>query len=142
MATWAGEHKTEILITAGIVAAVGTAIALAPATGGWSLAPLLALETGGIVDQDQLVRIGEGNKREAVIPLENSSYMKPFSAAVANDLAGMMGDLIGSGGGGGGTADPRPLVYVHTLIADDRGLKELERKLEVVRISESARKGG
>ncbi|MNO85024.1 hypothetical protein D3C76_763830 [compost metagenome] len=68
--------------------------------------------------------------------------MRPFSAAVANDLASMMGEMVGGNNNGGGTADPRPLVYVHTLIADDRGIKELERKLEIVRVSESGRKGG
>ncbi|MNB67118.1 hypothetical protein D3C75_136010 [compost metagenome] len=141
MSAWVGEHKTEIIVTAGIITAVGVAAALAPVTGGWSLAPLLALETGGIVDQDQLVRIGEGNKREAVIPLENSTYMAPFSAAVANDLAAMLGNT-GQANTTTGTMDPRIVVYVQNLIGDERGFKELERKLEVVRLSENARKGG
>ncbi|MNB76629.1 hypothetical protein D3C75_232980 [compost metagenome] len=136
-ATWVGEHKTEIIIGAGIVAAVGTAIALAPVTGGWSLAPLLALETGGIVDQHQLVEIGEGNKREAVIPLQNSTYMKPFSAAVANDLAQMLGGMPSESS----NQSTQPTMYVQYLIADDRGLKELERRLEIVRLQEDARKG-
>lgn len=133
---WAGEHKTA-LITAAVVAGIVTAsIALAPATGGVSLVGLAALETGGIVDQDQLVRIGEGNKREAVIPLENSTYMKPFSAAVASDLAGMLGDL-----GGSSSSGPPPIMYVGTLIADDRSLKELSRKMQVIQVSENQRKG-
>lgn len=134
---WAGEHKTEIAITAAVAGIALTAIALAPATGGWSLAGLAALESGGIVDQDGIYRMGEKNKREVVIPLENSTYMRPFSAAVANDLARMIGPMQG----GQSRGDDRPVVYVHTLIADDRGLKELERKLEVIRVNESTRKG-
>jgi len=35
-----------------------------------------------------------------------------------------------------------PPVYVGTLIADERSLKELERKLQIIRISESQRRGG
>ena len=33
------------------------------------------------------------------------------------------------------------IMYVGTLIADDRGLKELERRMQVVRLKESARRG-
>jgi len=32
-------------------------------------------------------------------------------------------------------------LYVGTLIADERGLKELERKMQVIRISEDQRRG-
>ncbi|MNU34911.1 hypothetical protein D3C71_234980 [compost metagenome] len=140
MGAWYDRNKSWAVPAAITVGVVGGAIALAPFTGGWSLAGLAALETGGIVDQDQLIRIGEGNKREAVIPLENSAYMKPFSKAVANDLAAMMGEQVTYSGGNSG-ADARPIMYVHTLVADDRALKELERKLEVIRVQENERKG-
>lgn len=133
---WAREHKTELIVGGLAAAVVIGSFALAPATGGWSLAGLAALETGGIVDRDGIYRMGEGNKREVVIPLENSSYMKPFSAAVANDLAGMLGSQPTQQG-----SDDRPIVYVHTLIADERGLKDLERKLEIIRTNEATRKG-
>lgn len=140
MGAWVGEHKTEIILTAGAVALAGTAIALAPYTGGWSLG-LLGLETGGIVDRHQIVEIGEGNKREAVIPLENSTYMAPFSAAVANDLVRMLGNQGVGGSQSGQGSDTRPILYVGTLIADDRSLKELYRKMEVIGIQEDQRKG-
>jgi len=141
MGAWYDRNKSWAVPAAITVGVVGGAIALAPFTGGWSLAGLAALETGGIVDQDQLVRIGEGNKREAVIPLENSAYMKPFSKAVASDLASMMGEQVTYSGGGSGGGDMRPIMYVHTLVADDRALKELERKLNVIRVQEDERKG-
>jgi len=38
-------------------------------------------------------------------------------------------------------ADQLPPVYVGTLIADDRGLKELERKLRIIRVKEERRGG-
>lgn len=141
MGAWYDKNKNWAVPAAITVGVVGGALALAPFTGGWSLAGLAALETGGIVDQDQIVRIGEGNKREAVIPLENSSYMKPFSKAVANDLASMLGEQVSYSGGGGGGGDMRPVMYVHTLVADERALKELERKLDVIRVRENERKG-
>lgn len=61
--------------------------------------------------------------------------MRPFSAAVANDLFQMMGEALMRQP----QSDPRPTVYVHTLIADKRGLKELERQLAIIRMSEETR---
>ena len=37
--------------------------------------------------------------------------------------------------------DTRDILYVGTLVADDRGLKELERKLQVIRIKDERRRG-
>ncbi|WP_373892767.1 phage tail tape measure protein [Virgibacillus sp. CBA3643] len=39
-------------------------------------------ETGGIVGKEHLAKVGEGNKREAIIPLQNKRYMAPFADAV------------------------------------------------------------
>lgn len=93
--------------------------------------------TGGLIDKDSIIRAGEGGKREAIVPLENPTYMAPFSKAVARDLAAM----TGNSGGNTGTApvDNRPILYVANLIADDKGLKALERKLNVIRINEDLR---
>ncbi|GGF88518.1 hypothetical protein [Paenibacillus abyssi] len=85
---------------------------------------------GGIIGSDSIIRAGEGNKREAIIPLENTGAMRPFAEAVAHEMGGM--------GGGGLGGDRRP-IYVHTLIADDRGLKELERRMRIIRINEDGR---
>ena len=40
-----------------------------------------------------------------------------------------------------GTQEQLPPVYVGTLIADERGLRELERKMEVIRLKEGNRRG-
>ena len=37
--------------------------------------------------------------------------------------------------------DDRPILFVGTLIADDRSLVELERKMEVIRVKENVRRG-
>jgi hypothetical protein len=81
--------------------------------------------TGGIIGADQIVRVGEGNKREAIIPLE-SGAMNPFADAVA--------DRIGGGMGGGSGSNN---VYIMTV--DNQGLKDLERKLKLIRIGETQR---
>jgi tape measure domain-containing protein len=99
---------------------------------------LPGFKTGSIIDHEMVARLGEGGKREAVIPLQDSTYMKPFSAAIANDLMDMMD---GMGSRGGSEQDNRPILYVGTLIADDRSLKELYRKMEVIEVQENQRKG-
>ena len=84
---------------------------------------------GGIVGADTIARIGEGGKKEAIIPLENSGAMNPFADAVANRLNSLSGGNQGS----------QQILYVGNLIADDRGLKELERRMRVIRLSENQR---
>lgn len=50
--------------------------------------PYVGYETGGFINQQHVAMLGEGGKREVVIPLENRRYMKPFSDAVAANLKG------------------------------------------------------
>lgn len=90
------------------------------------------LETGGIIKKDTIFRGGEKNRREAVVPLENPSYMKPFADAVA---AGLMS----SGILGNNQQQQQPVLYVGTLIADDRSLKELNRRMKVINLGEGSR---
>jgi tape measure domain-containing protein len=92
------------------------------------------LATGGIVLKDQLIRAGENNHKEAVVPLENPAYMKPFSDAVASQLL-----ASGAFGGGGQQQGQQPIFYVGTLVADNRGLKELNRRMRIVTMSEGIR---
>jgi tape measure domain-containing protein len=85
------------------------------------------LATGGIVQRDMIARIGEGNKREAIVPLERSDAVQQFARAIADEL-------------GGGRA---PNYYmVGTLIADNRSLTEFERRLQAVRVNDLSRVGG
>lgn len=91
--------------------------------------------TGGIFNREHVARFAEGNKAEAVIPLENASAMQPFVDAVANGLTASLAPIVANLSG---SNQLQPL-YVGTLIADDNGLKELERRMEVIRIHESRR---
>lgn len=108
-------------------------------TFGFNIDKIPHMAKGGIVDKDQLIRIGEGNKREGVIPLENSDAMRPFSEAVANDLATL---LTGAATRNVGTtrteaSDSRPVYFI---AADERSLRDLERRLQVIRLNENTRR--
>lgn len=104
-----------------------------PSLGGFE--PIPAFATGGFTDVEGLIRTSEGNKREAVIPLQNEAYMAPFAQAVASYLLNSTQATTTSN-----TNNMQPLL-VGTLIADDAGLKQLERKMKVIRLQEAVRIG-
>jgi tape measure domain-containing protein len=89
---------------------------------------------GGIVNDHIIAQLGEGGKREAVIPLQNNRAMAPFADAVASRMMQNMGGMSAQQ-----NTPSQPTLYVHTLIADDRGLRELERRMRVVRMQENTR---
>ena len=94
--------------------------------------------SGGVFNREHVARFAEGNKAEAIIPLENESAMQPFVDAVANGLTATLMPLVANISGGQNQLQP---LYVGTLIADDNGLKELERKMRIIRIKEERRGG-
>lgn len=65
------------------------------------------LANGGIVTQPTLAMMGENNKKEAVIPLENSSFITDFAAAIAQAVATA---LAGMNNGGKSSDYPETLV--------------------------------
>lgn len=92
---------------------------------------------GGVFNREHIARFAEGNKAEAIIPLENASAMQPFVDAVSQGLTQTLAPMFATISGG----DQNQLqpLYVGTLIADDSGLKELERKMRIIRIKEERR---
>lgn len=106
---------------------------------GFKLDKIPHLAKGGIINKDQLIRAGEGNKSEVMIPLENSTAMRPFSAAVASDLmellTGTQGATVSMNRTEAAT-DTRPVYFI---TADERSLRDLERRLKVIRLNEGVR---
>jgi tape measure domain-containing protein len=105
--------------------------------------PRVGHAVGGVFNREHVAKFAEGNKKEAIIPLENETAMEPFVTAVANGVAQVLMPIAASmqnRTATQGTQDLRPL-YVGTLIADDRSLKELDRRMKVIQISESQRRG-
>lgn len=92
---------------------------------------------GGVFNREHWARFAEGNKAEAIIPLENATAMQPFVDAVSNGLTSSLAPILSNMNSNGGN-NLQPL-YVGTLIADDQGLKELERKMQIIRIKEERR---
>jgi hypothetical protein len=92
---------------------------------------------GGVLDKRSIIQAAE-NGREAIVPL-SGEVMRPFAQAIASELAGVASfEQINRSS----PIEERPILYVGTLIADERSLKELERKMEIIRIKEDVRKGG
>lgn len=101
---------------------------------------------GGIFRREHVARFAEGNKAEAAIPLENGEAMRPFVNAISNGV--MQGLLptftaIMDNRQGYSSTDQEALrpLYVGTLIADERSLKELQRKMNVIQLQEGSRRG-
>lgn len=93
---------------------------------------------GGIFNREHWAKFAEGNKAEAIIPLENASAMQPFVDAVSSGVTTSLAPIVASINTNKGSNNLQPL-YVGTLIADERSLKELERKMQVIRIKEERR---
>ncbi len=93
---------------------------------------------GGIFDREHIARFAEGDKAEAIIPLEDNSAMQPFVNAISD---GILQGLLPAMSSGGGSSNNLPPMYVGTLIADERGLRELFKKFELYEAKELARKG-
>lgn len=94
--------------------------------------------TGGIFNREHIARFAEGNKAEAVIPLENAGAMQPFVDAVANGITASLMPIVANISGNQGQLQP---LYVGTLIADERSLRELNRKMQVIQLQENKRRG-
>lgn len=86
---------------------------------------------GGISLGNQIVEISEKNKKEAVLPLESPRAMEMIANAITERMPAQQLNQ----------QDNRPTVFVHTLIADERGLKELYRKLNIIELQEKGRRG-
>jgi tape measure domain-containing protein len=85
---------------------------------------------GGIIRRDSIIRAGEKNNPEAIIPLRNSSAMQPFADAIVNSMGGNLGST---------TSTQHITLNAGVLVADKAGLKELERVLATFRQDEDTR---
>lgn len=95
--------------------------------------------TGGIFNREHVARFAEGNRAEAVIPLQNAHYMQPFVDAISNGIVSSLAPVVAYAGAG--NQNNLPPMYVGTLVADERGIRELYKKFEVIQIQENARRG-
>lgn len=105
--------------------------------------------SGGVFNKEHIANFAEGNRAEAIIPLENEAGMAPFVNAVSGGVSAQLtAALIAAQGkntngtsNGSSSEDNRTILYVGTLIADDRSLKELDRKMRIITLQENQRRG-
>jgi hypothetical protein len=118
-------------IMAGVVGAMGIAqtAAIASAPEPFAAGAMIQGGRGGV---NSLV--GEGKQDELILPMETGTQQ------LANDL---MAAIQAQGGGGDGVAPIEQHVHLHigTFIGDDKGLKELERRMINIRTAEAQRAG-
>jgi hypothetical protein len=87
-----------------------------------------------------LAQVGEGRQSEIVMPM--NSGIQALAEGIINRLnsfSSPMPALALAGGGGYGRTETH--LHIGTLIADDRGLKELDRRMAQYRILEQQRRG-
>ena len=139
---WKKEAKDEVSSIASTRSSGGT-------VGSYSMDPVtIGHAKGGVFNKEHIARLNEGNKIEAILPVENPSAMAKVRQAIFGGepiemFNRLVNDVISSQPSPiiyGGNQQPTP-VYVGTLIADERGLRELERKLYDIRIAERHRRG-
>ena len=103
---------------------------------------------GGVFNKEHIARFSEGNKMEAILPVENPIAMAKVRRAIFGGepiemFNKLVNDIISAQPSPviyGGNQQPTPM-YVGTLIADERGLRELERRLYDIRLAERHRRG-
>lgn len=106
-------------------------------TVGFSLPLIPRLASGGVVMRETLAQLGEKNKKEAVIPLENRAAIQPLINAIMDNFKQMMAQ----GKMDAATTRQQIVLQVGTLIGDNRSMAELERKLANIRLQEVLRRG-
>ena len=97
---------------------------------------------GGIFNKEHIASFAEGGKAEAILPVENPSAMAQVRRAIfGGEPVDFFKQIAGSMQPAYAGNDNRPIIYVQTMIAGDDSLRELERKMQVVRLEEDLRRG-
>lgn len=138
--SWASSMASKI---SSVLSSAASAASSALSSAGSAISRTLSGHaTGGIFNREHVARISEGNKAEAIIPLEDKAAMQPFVDAVSSGLAQYLGPVLANmqAQPAYATNDSTPPLYVGTLIADERGLKELERKMRIIQLKEDRRR--
>lgn len=138
ISTWFSGLKTSVSSWwDGLFDGKGISVNAGVNTSGGSRLSLGGHYSGGIFNREHIARFAEGNKAEMVVPLENNSAMQPFVDAISNGIVSSLAPITASVG----SSNNLPPLYVGTLIADDRGIRELYKKFEIIQVQENARRG-
>lgn len=94
---------------------------------------------GGIFSRAHFASISEGNKTEAILPVDNPSAMANVRRAIFGGEPAELFSSILQSMNNNQPSNNAPQVYVWNLIGDERSLRELSQKLNVIRMNEAAR---
>jgi len=92
------------------------------------------LQYGGVALKETIARVGEGGKPEMVAPLSENA-LRPFASVIVSEMQNILN------AGNIANAQSATPIYVGTLIADKKGIRELERRRYKVALEESLRRG-
>lgn len=96
--------------------------------------------SGGVMSREHFAKIAEGNKPEMIVPTANpNDTAKIVAAMLDNGLRAAMYEIVASMPQG--SSVPTQVMQVGTLIADERSLKELKRKMDVIKLNDDTRLG-
>lgn len=111
----------------------------------------LPMKKGGLVKGNKggiVAQVGESTQDEIVVPLETGMdlFVKKFTDKIDSVRLPSFNKSQASGAAAGGSSTSRQVVHqthlnVGTFIGDERGLRELERRIRPVRIAENMRLG-
>jgi TP901 family phage tail tape measure protein len=125
------------LILSGIISALGAAQAAMVAA-----KPIPELAEGGIIkntDGGTIVRAAEANEDEGFIPMKKGTAS--IAQAIIDNMKRFPGGQTAVERSNEGNYSNAINLNIGTLIADESGLLELERRLKIVRVSENNRMG-
>lgn len=98
--------------------------------------PGTKLAKGGIVRRSTYAEIGEGKDPEAVLPL-NTQSLKPLADILSSQINTQPGTTRETVREAPTTT---PQIIVYNMIADERGLRELKKKFDLIDMSERERR--
>lgn len=125
------------IILSGVITAFGTAQAAIVAS-----KPVPELAEGGVIkksDSGTLIRAAEAGEDEGFIPMKKGTAS--IAQAIINSMKRYPGGQTEVARESGSSYNNAVNLNIGTLIADENGIMELERRLKVVRISENNRLG-
>jgi tape measure domain-containing protein len=100
---------------------------------------ITAHATGGVFNKEHIATFAEQNKPEAIIPLSTEAGMAPFVNAVTNGVITALAAMQQVNKTTQSSGDQPLIIQAGMVFADERSLRQLNRKLQVIQASESKR---
>jgi tape measure domain-containing protein len=134
---WIGDGINGLKSILGELGDIGASITGQKTSSGKS--SIYAHATGGVFNKEHIATFAEQNKPEAIIPLSTASGMAPFVDAVTNGVIAALAAMQQATQQTQGSSGQQVIIQAGAVIADERSLRQLNRKLQVIQAQESKR---